>query len=129
MLYSWIRGGLADNKGQDPSQYETLQNYLLEIAEDNGYNNLTEYFHGHLLPNDELCKLEEEIMAEYDDDAFWHELITLLGQRDFWRTVTPAEEKEIKKQNCLPERVQDFYDKYEKEFEEHGIEKLEIKNN
>lgn len=127
MLYSFIRGGLADDKGEDFKKYEELENYLLKVAEDNGFNDLIEKFHGQLIPSDELSELEEEIMSEYDDDALWSELITRLGRRDFFRTVTPAEDKEMKKRDWLPDRAQEFFDKYNKEFEEYGAERLEIK--
>lgn len=129
MLYSFIRGGLADDKGEDYKKYEKLENYLLKIAEDNGFNNLVEKFQGHLIPSDELSELEEKIMSEYDDDAFWHQLTTRLGRRDFWRTVTPAEKKEMKKRDWLLDRAQEFFEKYDKEFEEYGVERLEIKEN
>jgi len=127
MLYSFIRGGLADDKGEDFKKYEELENYLLKIAEENGFNDLVEKFHGHLIPSDELSELEEEIMSEYDDDALWSELITRLGRRDFFRTVTPDEDKEMKKRDWLPDRAQEFFDKYDKEFEKYGVERLEIK--
>ena len=129
MLYSFIRGGLADDKGEDFKKYEELENYLLKIAEENGFNDLVEKFHGHLIPSDELSELEEEIMSEYDDDALWSELITRLGRRDFFRTVTPDEDKEMKKRDWLPDRAQEFFDKYDKEFEKYGVERLEIKEN
>ena len=127
MFYSWVRGGLADGKGEDFQKYEELENYLLEIAKDNGSGDLVEKFQGHPGPTDELSELFENTMEEYDDDTFWHELVTRMGRRDFWKTVTPEEKKEIKKQEWLPERVHEFYDKYEKEFEENGIDRLEIK--
>jgi len=129
MLYSFIRGGLADDKGEDYKKYEELENYLLKIAEDNGFNDLIEKFNGQLIPSDELSELEEEITSEYDDDALWSELITRLGRRDFFRTITPDEDKEMKKRDWLPDRAQEFFDKYNKEFEEHGVERLEIKEN
>lgn len=127
MLYSFIRGGLADDKGEDYKKFEELENCLLKIAEDNGFNDVIEKFQGHLIPANELSELEEEIMSEYDDDAFWHELMTRLGRRDFFRTVTPEEQKEMKKRDWLLDRAQEFFDKYDKEFEEYGVERLEIK--
>ena len=129
MLYSFIRGGLADDKGEDFKKYEELENYLLKIAEENGCKNLVEEFHDQLIPSDELSELEEEIMSDYDDDALWSELITRLGRRDFFRTVTPDEDKEMGKRDWLPDRAQGFFDKYNKEFEENGVERLEIKEN
>lgn len=127
MFYDWICGGLADAKGEDFEKYEDLEKFLLKIAKDNGFDDLVQKFHDRLVPSDELCEIEERIIDDYDDDVFWHELITRLGKRDFWRTVTPEEEKEIEKQGWLPERVDEFYEKYEEEFEKNGIERLEIR--
>lgn len=127
MLYSFIRGGLADDNGGDYKKFEELENYLLKIAEDNNLNDIIEDFEGGLLPSDELCELEEEIMSEYDDDAFWHQLTSRLGRRDFFRTVTPEEQKEMDKRDWLLGRAQEFFKKYDKEFEEYGVERLEIK--
>lgn len=126
MLYSWIRDGLADSRGEDFKNYEGLKKYLLKIAKDNGLEDLVEEFYGDLLPSDKLSELEDKIMEEYDDDTFWHELTTRLGKRDFWRTITPKEKQEIKKQNWLPERIHEIYEKYEKEFEEHGLDRIKI---
>lgn len=127
MFYSWIRGGLADSKGESFREYEELSNYLLKIAKENGFNDLVEEFHGALVPSDALSNTEEKVMEEYDDDAFWNELVTRLGKRDFWRTVTSEEKKEIKEKDWLPERIHTLYEKYEEEFEKFGIDRLEIK--
>ena len=35
--------------------------------------------------------------------------------------------KEMEKRDWLPDRAQEFFDKYNKEFEEYGVERLEIK--
>ena len=120
---------MADDKGEDFTKFEELENYLLKIAKDNSFKDLVEEFKGQLMPADELCELEEEIMFEHDDDSFWHELITRLGRRDFFRSVTPEEEKEMAKRDWLPDRAQKMFDKYDKEFEKQGVERLEVKKN
>ena len=127
MLYSWVYGGLADRKGENFEKFEKLAEYLLKVAKDNNLNDLVERFHDNLVPSDELSEIEEEIIEEYDDDTFWHELTTRLGKRDFWRTVTPEEKEKIEKDDWLPERINEFYEKYEKEFEENGLERLGVK--
>lgn len=127
MFYSWIRGGLADGKGEDFKQYEELESYLLQIAKRENMTELFENFKDELIPSDELSEEEEEIMDEYDDDVFWHELTMRLGKRDFYRDMTDEEKKEAKENGWLPDRVHEFYDKYEKEFDKYGIGRLEVK--
>ncbi|MGB8816016.1 MAG: hypothetical protein WCC74_02155 [Minisyncoccia bacterium] len=127
MFYSWVRGGLADQKGEDFNQYEKLENFLLKIADENGFSDLAEKFHNTLVPTDELSELLENTMEEHDEDVFWHELTTALGKRDFYRTVTKEEKKEMEEKNWLPDRIHTIYKKYEEEFEKHGIDRLDIK--
>lgn len=127
MFYSWICGGLADGKGEDFSQYEKIEKFLLKIAHENGLSDLAEEFHDTLVPSDELLELMEDTMEEHDEDVFWYELNTALGKRDFYRTITEEEKKQMEKEKWLPERVHTLYEKYEDEFEKHGIDRLEIK--
>jgi len=127
MFYDWILGGLADSKGEDFEKYGKLESFLLKVAKENNFNDLTEEFHNTLVPTDELSEFQEEIIEEYDSDVFWHELEVAFGKRDFWRTVTPEEKEEMKKNDWLPERIHEIYEKYAKEFEKHGIDRLEIK--
>ena len=117
---------MADSKGEDFNKFEKSEEFLLKIAKENNFSDLVEDFHGGLVPSDKLSELVEEVIEEYEDDVFWHELITRLGKRDFWRSVTPGEKKKLDKEEWLPERVHELYEKYEKEFEEHGIDRLEI---
>ncbi len=126
MFYSWIRGGLADSKGENFNKFEKLEEFLLKIARENNFSDLAEDFHGGLVPSDKLSELAEEVIEEYDDDVFWHELVMRLGKRDFWRSSTPDEKKKIEKEEWLPERVHELYEQYEKEFEAHGIDRLEV---
>lgn len=128
MLYSWIYGGLADREGEDFQKFEEPENFLLGLAEKEGLTDLYERFRGHLLPNDKFSSEVDETIEEYEDDSFWHELTTRLGKRDFWRSASPKEKKETEKRNWLPDRVHNIYEKYDKEFEEYGIDRLEIKH-
>ena len=126
LVYSWVYGGLADGRGEDFEQYHKLENYLLSVAKVNGFSDLVENFRGSFLPSDEMSEQVEEIMSDYDDDTFWYELTMRLGKRDFWRTVTPEENAEAIEREWLPERIHEVYKKYEDEFDEHDIDRLEI---
>lgn len=127
MLYSWICGSLAEGRGEDFSKYEKLTDYLLKIANDEEMFDLVENFEGNLVPSDELAEEEGEIMDKFGEDEFWERLVRYLGKRDFYRDMTKEEKREAKKNNWLPERVHEFYERYNKEFEEYGVERLEVK--
>lgn len=105
-----------------------LEDYFISYVKDFGCEEMTEEFHGKTLLKDEIYEKIQEIMDEYDDYIFWNELEVRIGKRDFERTITADDKKYIKEnKGWYPERIHDIYEKYEKEFEEYGIDRLEIK--
>lgn len=129
MLGSWVREVVDDHKGKEykhPSAYEQQVQYFLETAEKLGYEELFEKFKGELIPSEMLGEKELEIMEVFHDNTFWEELITRMGKRDFYKEMTPEEKGQIEKTSWLPDRIQGFYDTFRKEFEKHGIDRLQI---
>ena len=127
MIGEYVRGGVLDSWGEyDPAKHNALMEYLLEQAYQAGRTDLVERFEGHLVPSDALSDAEDELMAEYNDDEFWSELSSRLGRRDFEASMTADEKREAEVKGWLPERVYEFYEKYEKEFEEYGVDRLGI---
>jgi len=105
-----------------------LEDYFMNYAKDFGCENMTEQFHGKTLLKDEIYEKIQEITDEYDDYVFWNELEVRMGKRDFERTKTKEEEKQIRENNgWYPERIHELYDKYAEEFENYGIDRLEIR--
>ncbi len=108
-------------------EIEDLEVYLLEHAEDFECGNMVENFKGRSMMKDEIYEKMHEIVDEYNEYIFWDELTHRIGKRDFWRTVSEKERKDIERNNgWLPERIHELYAKYEKEFEKHGIDRIEI---
>jgi hypothetical protein len=125
-LGEWVRNGVADTKGEYSEKMNELRKHLLTQAREGSWDDLIEEFEGHLLPAENINLQVEEIMEEYDEDEFWHQLMVELGQRDFFRTITNEEKAYIEKEKWLPPRINEIYKKYGDEFEDHGIERLEI---
>ncbi|MBI1755077.1 hypothetical protein HYR65_02225 [Candidatus Azambacteria bacterium] len=130
LLGSWVRGGVADMRGEYGKEMDELEEYLLREAKKFNCSDLAEYFEGHIVPSDRLAKEYEKIIEEYNDDEFWSQLSTRLGQRDFEKTISKEEKQHMKDNNGrFPERIHTLYEEYDKEFEKHGIDRLEIKEN
>jgi hypothetical protein len=109
-------------------EMEELEDYLISYAEDFGCGDMIEEFYGKILLKEEIYEYIQEIMDEYDDYIFWDELEIRMGKRDFERTITEEDEIYIKENNGFyPERINEIYEKYRKEFENYGIDRLEIK--
>ncbi|MFP4539961.1 MAG: hypothetical protein ACLFNN_03445, partial [Candidatus Paceibacterota bacterium] len=118
---------VSEEYKKESNNIEELRNYLLGFAADHGFEDMTEMFMGKMIMSDEWSEKLHEVIEDYNDENFWHELETRLGKRDFERTMTEAEREEIKKSGWYPSRIHDVYEKWSKEFEKYGINRLEIK--
>lgn len=104
-----------------------IESYLLSVAGDFDSADMAEHFHDGWIPSDEVSDELDEELEEYSDQEFWNGLETGLGQRDFHRTMSKEEKKFIADNNGLfPERMHVLYKKYAREFEKHGLDRLEI---
>ena len=126
MVGSSVRSAVAELDGEDWEKIEDQVRPFLELAKKLGYSDLVEDFKGSLLPSNKLCKEEEDIISIYTDDEFWNDLEIRLGQRDFTEGLTKEELQKMSKNFWLPDKIHQYYRKYEKEFEKYGIQRLRI---
>lgn len=99
---------------------------LLALARENGVAGVTESPDGVDDLHEVILAETDAAMAEYDDETFWFELEGRLGERDFYQYGTDEEIDAAEKTGRLPDRVEWYYRKYRKEFDEYGIDRLEI---
>ncbi|MFH1189006.1 MAG: hypothetical protein V1652_04165 [bacterium] len=126
-VYGVLGDCVSDDYKKESDEMEQLQKYFLSFASDFSMGYITEQFDEELIMSDEYSEQLQEAMNDYDDATFWHELMVRLGQRDLERTATEEEKQEMTKNDDLYlDRLNDVYQKLEEEFEDHGIERLEI---
>ncbi|MBW6441477.1 hypothetical protein K0B04_01030 [Patescibacteria group bacterium] len=128
MVGNSVREAVAVYNGKDYKRFEKQLDFVLEKAEEMGFDDLVQDFNNSKLPSSDLCKKEELIIAEYNDIEFWENLEIRLGKRDFFESLSSEEMKDLRKNFWLPEKVHKYYEKYQKEFEKYGIERLRVKN-
>ena len=104
---------------------QTLKS-LYRLAYEHGLNNLVEKFENHIVPTTPLAKEEAFIIDTFIEDHFWDALVTHLGKRDFYRSLTDQEKIDLMQNQWLPDKVYEFYQKWEEEFDKHGLERLGI---
>lgn len=127
-LGSWVREGVEDMDGAPPSRWANLEKRILFAGINENIPNVAEIFEGQIVPADELSKECEEIIEEYNEFQFFHELTIRLGQRDFNREAAKEDLKYIDDHHgMLPEKIHKYYRKYDEEFEKNDIDRLEIK--
>jgi len=125
-VYGILGDAVSEDYKKQSRRIEELQRYLLSFADQFGCSEMKELYKGEIIPSDMFSEKIREVMDNYNDETFWYELETRLGKRDFEKDMTKEERKEAKKDGWLPFRVHDFYEKWTKEFEEHGVDRLGI---
>jgi len=128
VIGTYVRSAVDEQNGKDFRKAEEIEDYLLSVAKDFESEDLTQNFEGHLLISDDLIEeYHEKYIEEYEQEFFWHELTTRLGQRDFAENAT-TEERELVEKNAgwLSGVIDKYYEKYEKEFETSGVDRLKI---
>ena len=74
-------------------------------------------------------KAEEELEEEYDqyfDEEFWEELIYRLALRDLIQEIGENEYLKLSGEERI-ERLSEYEEKYDNEFEKRGVERLRIR--
>src|SRR3989344_1023989 len=94
-LGAWVREGIEDMNGAPPSRWENIEKRILFAAINENIPDVAEIFGGQIVPTDKLSKECEEIMEDYNEFQFFHELTLRLGQRDFYREATKEDLKYI----------------------------------
>jgi len=112
-------------------EYESVEQRIYSHAKEAGMEHLIMYDEGlkKFFPTREL-EMEsdaEMFREEYDNEAFWDELIDGLSNRDFVRTYGEDAIKAMTPEERF-KKLCPFVDKYEDETEKRGIENLEIKD-
>lgn len=124
-----VRSSIAESHDADWQRIDDQLIPLLNYAENQGFSDLIQDFQGTKLPIDVLEKEEERILEEFNEEEFWETLEVRLGQRDFFASLSDKEKKGLASDIWLPDKIHRYYDKYRKEFEKYGIERLRIVQN
>ena len=85
-LGMWVVTGYQGDDTAAAKRYFDLDQKLLELAEPMGYADLIEQRpDGTLQPSPNLADEEgvREIQGDFTNDAFWHELVARLSDRDY----------------------------------------------
>lgn len=126
-VYGILGDDVSEEHKPQSEEIQELRDYFLSIAHEFKMDHITEKFMGKLIMNEEYGEILDEVIEDYNNNVFWHELETRLGKRDFERTITEAEKRQIEENNgWYPDRIHEIYENWGKEFEDNGIENLGV---
>lgn len=130
MVYigDWVVNAIRTGSPEDPNlvEYEEIYDYIISLAPQFG---LPKDFELDLEFTDDPHGVTEvhKLIDEYEDDTFWEELPSRLGDRDFHRKYSKKEIEDMGDEERFL-KLMECCIKWENEFEKEGIERLVIVN-
>lgn len=109
-------------------EYDEVESLVLAAAQKHGLGDLVEFEEdsGKALPSGELEEKMAEITDFYNDNTFWDQLIYRMADRDYVRKYGEDSLEELYTEQGI-ERERPLVERYEKEFNEHGLDRLEVR--
>ena len=109
-------------------EYDKLAEDVMSFAPAAGLKDRVEFdeFEGRYYPSRKLDEEMRKFWEEYDEDVFWNMLIDGLAERDYGRKYSEVDLNTMEWEE-YDKKLEPFLKKYEKEIEEHGLERLEVR--
>jgi hypothetical protein len=109
-------------------EFDEIESLVLNAAARNGLEEYVEYDEDEktAFPSAELEEKMADMVDFYNDNTFWDHLIYRMADRDYARKYGDDALNELTTEKGM-EREKPLLDKYEKEFNENGIDRLEIR--
>lgn len=130
---NWMANAQRTGAKDDPivEKYEELNYYLKSLAPEFGLENLVQLdkkINKYFFTRDfEEAEDTHGLIDEYDENSFWDDLIDHLVDRDFAKIYSQKEREKMSLKEFMNKR-QLFGEKWNKEIYDHGIMRLDIKN-
>ena len=109
-------------------EYDEIESLVLAAAEKHGFGDYVEIEEEEkkALPSHELEEKMAELVDFYNDNTFWDQFIFRMADRDYVRKYGEEALEELTTEKGM-EREKPILEKYEKEFNENGLDKIEIR--
>ena len=109
-------------------EYDEVESLILNEANKHGLSEYSELdeVEKKYVPSHELEEKMAELVDFYNDNTFWDQLIFRMADRDYVRKHGEEAMAELETEKGM-EREKPLLEKYEKEFNEHGLDRLEIR--
>jgi len=126
-LADWMLHSYRTDRPPDRQAHRQLEEKILSLAKEFGCDDMVQFdqkLNAHF-PTREFEDSVTPFIEEYDDDTLWAELTERLMQRDVVRAVGEEKLRTL----TIEERLkaeEPHEQKYNDEFQEHGLERLEV---
>lgn len=125
-LGNWLVNSYRGNERLEA--YDKLAEDIMTFAPAAGLKDRVEFdeFEGRYYPSRKLDEEMRKFWEEYDEDVFWNMLIDGLAERDYKREHG-EEDLDGMDWDEYDKKLEPFLKKYEKEINEHGLDRLEVR--
>ncbi len=109
-------------------EYDEIESLVLDAAQKHGLGDYVDIDEESqkAIPSGELEEKMAEAVDFYNDNSFWDQLIYRMADRDYARKFGDEALDEIYTEKGM-ERERPLIEKYEKEFNENGLDRVEIR--
>jgi hypothetical protein len=109
-------------------EYDEVESLVLSEAAKHGLEDYVEFDEEEkkAFPSHELEEKMTEVVDFYNDNTFWDQLIYRLADRDYVRKYGEESFEELTTDEGMA-KERPLVEKLEKEFNEHGLERLEVR--
>jgi len=125
-LGNWLANSWRNEDVID--EYDEVESLVLAEAAKHGFEEYAEFDEEEkkALPSHELEEKMTETIDFYNDNTFWDQLIYRMADRDYVRKYGEEAFDELTTDKGM-EKERPLVEKYEKEFNENGLDRLEIR--
>lgn len=127
----WVMHAYAVEEKDYHKGHAALKNKLLSYAKEMGAEDLiepTEELDGYYETNDYEEYVQDNFIQPFEYKFFWDELMDRLGERDLIKSVGSEQYSQMGFVEKMS-KIDDVKEKYANEFENYGLERLEINSN
>ena len=126
-LGSWMANSWRIEE-EIPEDLVEVENIVLTAAARNGFREYVDVDEeeGRVFPSSDLEEKMDETIDTYNDHTFWDEIIVRMAERDYVRKYGEDALEELDSEEGR-EKERPLLEKYEKEFYENGLDRLEIR--
>lgn len=109
-------------------EFDEVESLVLDAAQKHGLGDYVDFDEdsGKAIPSGELEEKMAEIADFYNENSFWDQLIYRMADRDYVRKYGEDSLEELLTEQGM-ERERPLVERYEKEFNEHGLDRLEVR--
>lgn len=109
-------------------EYDEIESLVLDAAQKHGLGDYVDIDEESqkAVPSGELEEKMAEAVDFYNDNSFWDQLIYRMADRDYVRKFGDEALDEIYTERGM-ERERPLIEKYEKEFNDNGLDRLEVR--